>query len=178
MAELDLVHYRENKPHYLKMVVWRMYNALVFPLLPRSMRTLSLKMFGAKIGKCCLFKRRAKFYAPWNFVCGDAVCVGPRVEIYNKNLVAIGSNVVISQDVWVCTASHDVSSARMELKTRPVRIGNNVWIAAKAAILPGVEIGDGAVVGACSVVAGNVEEWSIVVGNPAIKKGQRILRDA
>ena len=89
MAELDLVHYTEVKPHYFKMVVWRIFNALVFPLLPRSLRTMSLRLFGAQIGRDCLFKRQAKFYAPWNFKCGDAVCVGPRAEIYNKDVVCL-----------------------------------------------------------------------------------------
>ena len=178
MADLDLVHYSEVKPHYLKMVIWRVFNALVFPLLPRGLRTFSLRMFGAKIGKDCLFKRQAKFYAPWNFRCGNAVCIGPRVEIYNKDVVGIGNNVVISQDAWLCTASHDVASSRMELKTRPIRIGNNVWIAAKAAILPGVEIGDGVVIGACSVIAKNIKPWLVVVGNPASVKGRRVLRNA
>ena len=178
MAELDLVHYSEVKPHYLKMVTWRVFNALIFPLLPRGLRTFSLRVFGAKIGKDCLFKRRAKFYAPWNFKCGNAVCIGPRAEIYNKDLVEIGNNVVISQDAWLCTASHDISSRRIELKTGPIRIGNNVWIAARATILPDVEIGDGVVIGACSVVAKNVAPWMVAVGNPAMVKGRRVLRDA
>lgn len=167
MVGLDLAHYSEVKPHYLKMVIWRVFNALLFPLLTRSLRTLSLRLFGAKIGKDCLFKRQAKFYAPWNFSCGDAVCVGPRAEIYNKDFVAIGDNVVISQDAWLCTASHDIKSPRLALVTKPIKIGNNVWIAAKAAILPGVTIGDGAVVGACAVVSRDVVPWSVAVGNPA-----------
>ena len=178
MAELDLVHYTEVKPHYFKMVVWRIFNATVFPLLPRSLRTMSLRLFGAKIGKICLFSRLSKFYAPWNFRCGNAVCIGPRAEVYNKDLVEVGSNVIISQNAWICTASHDINSPRMELKARPIRIGDNAWIAAKAAILPGVEIGDGAVIGACSVVAKNVEPWMVVVGDPAMVKGRRVLRNA
>lgn len=176
MADIDLVHYAEVKPHYLKMVVWRIFNVLVFSLLPRALRTFSLRLFGAKIGKNCLFKRQAKFYAPWNFKCGNAVCIGPRVEIYNKAVVEIGNNVVISQDAWLCTASHDISSSQMALKVRPIKIRDNVWIAARAAILPGVTIGDGAVVGACAVVVKDVLPWIVVGGNPArgIKKRELI----
>lgn len=177
MAELDLVHYTEVKPHYFKMVVWRIFNATVFPLLPRSLRTMSLRLFGAKIGKICLFSRLSKFYAPWNFRCGNAVCIGPRAEVYNKDLVEVGSNVIISQDAWLCTASHDISSSRMELRTTPIRIGSNAWIAARASILPGIEIGEGAVVGACAVVSKDVEPWTVVVGNPAKAIGRRSLSD-
>ena len=177
MAELDLVHYAEVKPHYLKMVIWRVFNAVVFPLLPRGLRTFSLRMFGAKIGEDCLFKRQAKFYAPWNFKCGNAVCIGPRAEIYNKDVVEIGNNVVISQDAWLCTASHDISSSQMALKTRPIKIGDNVWVAARTAILPGVTIGDGAVVAACAVVVKNVPPWIVVGGNPAQSIKKRELTD-
>lgn len=175
MAELDLVHYSEVKPHYLKMVIWRVFNAVIFPILPRGLRTFSLRLFGAKIGKDCLFSRLAKFYAPWNFKCGNAVCIGPRAEIYNKDVVGIGNNVVISQDAWLCTASHDTYSIRMSLVTKLIKIGNNVWIAAKASILPGVTIGNGAVVGACAVVAKDVAPWTVVAGNPARMTGPREL---
>lgn len=178
MAELDLVHYSEVKPHYFKMVVWRVFNALAFPVLPRGLRIFSMRLFGAKIGKNCLFKRSARFYAPWNFCCGDAVCVGPRVEVYNKGLVEIGDNVVISQDAWLCTASHDIASPGMALVVHPVKIGNNVWVAARASVLPGVTIGEGAVIGACAVVAKDVEPWTVVAGNPASAKGRRVLRNA
>lgn len=177
MVELDLVHYAEVKPHYFKMVIWRIFNAVVFPLLPRRLRTMSLRLFGARVGKNCLFKRLAKFYAPWNFKCGDAVCIGPRAEIYNKDVVEIGNNVVISQDAWLCTASHDISSPRMTLKTNPIKIGSSVWIAARTAVLPGVTIGDGVVVGSCAVVAKDVPPLAVVVGNPAKVVKFRKLRE-
>jgi acetyltransferase-like isoleucine patch superfamily enzyme len=50
---------------------------------------------------------------------------------------------------------------------RPVRIGRNVWIGFDACVLPGVTIGEGAVVGARSVVAGDVPPYTVVAGNPA-----------
>lgn len=50
---------------------------------------------------------------------------------------------------------------------RPIRIGKNVWIGFDSCILPGVTIGDGAIVGARSVVTGNVEPYTVVAGNPA-----------
>lgn len=49
----------------------------------------------------------------------------------------------------------------------PIRIGNNVWIGFDACILPGVTIGEGSVVGARSVVAGDVPPYTVVAGNPA-----------
>jgi len=89
--------------------------------------------------------------------------------------VTVGSQVVVSQDAYLCTASHDITSKTMELVTNPIKIGSNVWIAAKATVLPGVVIGDGVVIGACAVVAKDVRPWAIAVGNPASVVGERKL---
>ena len=69
-----------------------------------------------------------------------------------------------------------VSSPLMALVTKPVKICDQSWIAAKATVLPGVTIGEGAVVGACAVVAKDVKPWSIAVGNPARGVGSRTLK--
>lgn len=84
----------------------------------------------------------------------------------------IGKNVCIGEDVRLITGSHDVTSPHFNLVTRPITINDNVWIATGAIVLPGVTIGEGAVVGAGSVVTKDVEPWSVVAGNPAkfIKK--------
>lgn len=173
---VNLLEYQEKKPHYLKMVMWRVYQATVQKLLPNKLREYSLRMFGAKIGRMEV-KRSVFIYAPWNLVTGDMVCIGPRVEIYNKAPVKIGDNVVVSQDAWICTASHDISDRTMGLVTKPIEIGGSVWIAAKAAVLPGVTIGEGAVVGACSVVTKDVKAWTVVGGNPAkILKERKLVK--
>ena len=103
------------------------------------------------------------------------MCIGPRVEIYNKAPIVVGNNVVISQDAWLCTASHDIRSPKMDLVLKNVQISDNVWIAARASILPGVKIGAGAVVGACAVVTRDIEPWKVAGGNPALKVGRRML---
>ena len=105
---------------------------------------------------------------------GDNVFIGAESVVLPG--VTIGSNVVISQDAYICTASHDVSSPSMALVTKPVKICDQSWIAAKATVLPGVTIGEGAVVGACAVVAKDVKPWSIAVGNPARVVGSRTLK--
>ena len=58
------------------------------------------------------------------------------------------------------------AASDMPLKGDTV-IGNDVWIGQNAVILPGVQIGDGAIIGACSVVGSNVDPYTITVGNPA-----------
>lgn len=172
--EMNLGGYREKKPHFARLVLWRATEKLLW-ILPSILRISLLRMFGARIGSRCLICRGAKFYAPWNFECGDFVCIGPRADIYCKGMVNVGSQVVISQDSYLCTASHDISSPVMKLVVKPILIGSNVWIAAKATILPGITINDGAVVGACAVVSKDVPNWAVVVGNPARIVKQRKL---
>lgn len=164
--------YVEPQPRRLLRIVWRLASVLLW-MMPNKVRVGYLRLFGAKLGVCCHVYPSVRIYAPWNLTMGEWTCVGPHVEIYNKGPVVIGSETVISQDAYICTASHDISSPRMALVTMPITIGSHVWIAAKATILPGVAIGDGAVVGACAVVGREIPAWRVVVGNPAVIKKER-----
>lgn len=177
MNKMNLYAYSEKKDHPILLKIWRVVNALAFGWCGNRVRLLLLKAFGAKIGKGCLICRCVVVYAPWNLEMGEMVCIGPHVELYNKDKIQMGSGVVISQDAYLCTASHDISSPVMALIKAPIVIGDNVWIAAKVSVLPGVNIGEGGVVGACAVVAKDIPSWTVVVGNPARAVKKRILRE-
>lgn len=84
------------------------------------------------------------------------------IEIGNRTLIGPGVHV------YAATHPHDanVRASGLELG-RPVRIGQDVWIGGCAIILPGVTIGDRAIIGAGAVVARNVNPGTIVAGNPA-----------
>lgn len=172
---MNLSDYKEEKPHFLKRVVWFFVNCTVFKILAgrffKGIRNNLLRLFGAKIDKDALVYASCKIYAPWNLILGRA-CIGPHTEIYNKDFVIIGDDCVVSQGSYLCTASHDISSCMLPLKTSPIIIKNYVWVAANAFIGMGVTIGEGAVVGATASVYKNVESWTVVGGNPAkfIKK--------
>ena len=174
--ELDLSKYREKHPNRMKRIVWAAVNAFVFPLLGNCARLRVLRWFGAIVDDSCLIYRSVKIFAPWNLSIGKFVCLSPHVELYNKDKVTIGDWVVISRDAFLCTASHDVSSCSMALVTKPIVIESQAWIAAKAIVLPGVTIGEGAVVGCAAVVAKDVPPWSVAVGNPARVVGKRELK--
>lgn len=171
---MKLGAYREHKPRRCLRILWFLLNGTIFNLLTRKQKVALLKLFGAKVKNWSMFKRGVRIYSPWNLTIGNAL-VGPHVEIYDKGEVKIGDDVIISQDAYLCTASHDTTSPTMDLITKPIVIEDNVWIAAKATILPGVTIGEGAVVGACAVVSKDVPPWSVVVGNPARVVGRRNL---
>ena len=96
-----------------------------------------------------------------------------QVEIALWEKVTIGKNVFISSGVRLLTASHDINSVDFAGKRRPISIGDYAWIAQNAVIMPGVTIGEGAVVGAFAVVTKDVAPYTIVGGNPTKELGQR-----
>jgi putative colanic acid biosynthesis acetyltransferase WcaF len=171
MLESDLSKYKEHKPFYIKRLLWKLVNATIFRLAIGNklffVRTILLKIFGAKIPLRAMIYPSCKIYAPWNLEVGLHTCIGPWTEIYNKGKIVIGSNSVISQRSYICDASHDISSMLLPLTTKQITIANNVWIAAETFIGPGVTVGVGAVVGARACVFKNVEPWTVVGGNPA-----------
>jgi acetyltransferase-like isoleucine patch superfamily enzyme len=116
---------------------------------------------------------------------GDWCFVGPGAKLWAMESIDVGNRVFISHGVQVFdNNSHSLSAAERhdrfkELRTvarhltpevvvhRPIRIEDDVWIGFNSAIMKGVTIGRGAVVGAASVVTHDVEAYSVVVGNPA-----------
>ena len=108
---------------------------------------------------------------------GAYACLSENVDCYTVDEIVIGAQATVSQGVKLCSASHDISSRIMELTTSPIYIGENAWVAGWSIILPGVTIGEGAVVSAGSVVTKDVEPWSVVGGNPAKFIKKRVLSD-
>lgn len=96
---------------------------------------------------------------------GNGTYLNRRTEITCKGNVTIGEDCAISWDVLITdTDYHQYGGSN---PVNPVKIGNHVWIGAKAIILKGVTIGDGAVIAAGSVVTKDVPAGALVGGNPA-----------
>ena len=118
---------------------------------------------------------------------GSRTHVGSGTLLAAAQLIEIGDDVLVAFDVLITDHnSHSLCFAERSSDVRewirdrkdwthvplvPVRISNKAWIGARAIILKGVNIGEGAVVGAGSVVTKDVPDWTIVAGNPA-----RIIR--
>lgn len=101
---------------------------------------------------------------------------GDFIHITAINKIQIGDNLLTGR--WVTITDNSHGDTQLEnLKTAPIKrewvskgpviIGNNVWIGDKATILPGVTIGDGAVIGANSVVTSDIPPYCVAGGNPA-----------
>ena len=105
-----------------------------------------------------------------HLVVGDDVSINAFVHIWAQGGVTIGDSTLIASHVAITSLSHDKRAPRFSdsLVSKPVAIGSNVWIGAHAVILPGVSLGDGAIVAAGAVVTGDVPSGDIVAGVPAV----------
>lgn len=163
----------------LKRLLWTVVEVLLFRTSPYpafGWRRMLLRSFGAKIGRRCNIHSTVRIWAPWNLEMDDHSCLGPRVDCYSVDKITIGAHATVSQDAFLCTASHDISSPRMPLTTRPIVLGCASWVTARAFIGPGVTIGEGAVVAAVAVVVKDVPAWTVVGGNPALFIKNRRIR--
>ena len=125
-------------------------------------KSVILRLFGAKIGRGLVIRPNVRIKFPWKLSVGDHCWIGQEVWIDNLDHVLIGNNVCISQGVYLCTGSHAHRSPTFELRVKPIRVGDGVWLAAKSMILQGVTVGDGAVVGAGNIVSNELPTWTIV----------------
>ncbi|MFN4017245.1 MAG: sugar O-acetyltransferase [Reyranella sp.] len=106
----------------------------------------------------------------YNISLGKGVFLNFNCVILDVVKVTIGDRTQIGPGVQILTADHprDAAQRRAGLEFgRPVTIGADVWIGGSAIVLPGVSIGDGAIVGAGAVVTRDVAAGATVVGNPA-----------
>jgi len=182
MNDVDLSEYYEQKPRFLVRMIWKVVNATVFRCLIgvrlHSVRNTLLRVFGAKLPNRAMIYPTCKIFAPWNLEVGLHTCIGPNTELYNKDRIVIGKNVVLSQGCFICTASHDIRSSLLPLVSAPVVIEDQAWIAADTFVGAGVTVRKGAVVGARAVVTKDVEAWTVVAGNPAKFIKKRVLTNS
>lgn len=108
---------------------------------------------------------------------GDNSGIGIRCQVYGE--VTIGKNVMMGPDCDIHSGCHefgrlDIPMCEQGFKpSRPVTIGDDVWIGSRVTILPGVKIGNGCIIGAGSVVPKDIPDYAIAVGNPADVKKYR-----
>lgn len=163
----------------LARLAWQCVSLLAFrpfvgPLFKRW-RNLVLRVFGARLGRHCVIASSAKIWAPWNLTLRDYVAIGPCADVYNVAPIVMGSNITISQESYLCTASHDISKIKKPLVTARIEIQDSAWVCARAIVLPGVKLGEGAIIAAGAVVTKDVAPWTVVGGNPARVIKKRVL---
>lgn len=109
----------------------------------------------------------AFFYCTKGFVMGQNSVVNQECLIDTRGGLVIGSVVSVSPRVTILTADHDPDSPTFDGRMRPTSIEDFVFIGTNATLLPGISVGEGAVIAAGSVVTKDVPPYTIVAGNPA-----------
>ena len=156
--------------------LWLLVQATLFGLSPQPLyawRRMLLRLFGAKVGAGVIVRPTARITYPWKVEIGDFSWVGDHAELYSLDRIVIGSHAVVSQSSFLCTASHDYRDIAFSYVNAPITIGDQAWVAADVFVAPGVSIGRGAVVGARSLVLGDIPASAIAYGAPAAIRGQR-----
>lgn len=115
-----------------------------------------------------------RLFPPFYTDCGKNITVGKNVFInacckfQDQGGIFIGDNCLIGHNVTITTLNHVIEpEKRQGIIPKSVKIGNNVWIGANVTILPGITIGDNAIIGAGSIVTKDVAANTISAGNPA-----------
>lgn len=163
--------------HRLARLLWQVAYLLLYRISPRPMhawRSLLLRLFGARVGPGCHFYPSGKIWAPWNLICEDCCTLADQAEIYNPSPIYLESHCIISQQAYICGASHDYNHPDFPMISCSMRLGAYSWICARASVSPGVNVGAGAVLGLGSVACNNLDPWSVYSGVPALKVKDRL----
>jgi maltose O-acetyltransferase len=147
-------------------------------LLPRSgsgeLRARLLRLAGFRVGAGTRIEGTLRITGPRGLVprlaIGADCAIAPNCAFELSELLTLGDRVTLEPGVMILTSTHELDHAAHRagpLIATPVTIGNGVWLRARAIILPGVKIGDGAVVEAGAVVNKDVAPNARVGGIPA-----------
>jgi len=108
---------------------------------------------------------------------GKSTTVGYHNYFFSSENIEIGSDCLIAPFVYIVDSNHGIKKEakinKQPNETAPIKIGDDVWIASNVTILKGVNIGDGAIIAANSVVNTDVPPYEIYGGSPAKKIGER-----
>jgi putative colanic acid biosynthesis acetyltransferase WcaF len=159
---------------------WGVVYALLFRTSPRPChrwRAFLLRCFGAKLGKNCHIYGRASIWAPWNLVCDDQATIGDEAIIYNPKRVILGSHSIISQQAYLCGATHDYEDPAFPLIASPISVGPYAWICARATVQSGVSVGEGAVLALGSIATRDLQPWTVYAGAPARRVKSRMRHE-
>jgi acetyltransferase-like isoleucine patch superfamily enzyme len=127
-----------------------------------------------RCGQQVRFEYPVKIHNPECVEVGSFVHLAEFVHFWGSGGITIGDRVMIGSHAAISSVTHDYAADDMyeSVVTKPISIGNDVWIGTHALVLPGVTVGDGAVIGAGAVVTRDVPPGTIVAGVPA-----RVIRE-
>ena len=162
----ELARYRQGLVLFLAFLVGRVP-------LHRLRLAVYRSLLHMTIGEGSSVHWRAAFYAPSGVRIGAHSIIGNDVFLDGRRGIVIGDNVNVGGHVQVFTLEHDPQHRGFGVTGGPVVIGDRAYVATRSMILPGVTVGEGAVVAAGAVVTKDVPPFTIVGGVPARRIGER-----
>lgn len=139
----------------------------------RHLRIFLLRMGGGKIADEVSMFANVDIRCPKKLTIERGCSIGPGVLLDARCGILIHQNANISYEAIIWTMHHDMNAPDFKTIGSSVEIGMYAWICSRSIILPGVKIGEGAVVASGAVVTKDVEPYAIVAGVPAKKIGER-----
>lgn len=154
----------------------------IFGYIPSHfVRRFFYRLAGIKIGSGSTIHMGARFYNPSKIEIGEDSIIGEGVVLDGREKLKIGDHVDIASEVMVYNSEHNINTEHFaaveNVIKAPVIIEDYVFIGPRAILLPGVTVRRGAIIGAGAVVTKNVEPFTIVGGVPAVKIGERKIKD-
>jgi len=156
----------------LRRAIWGVACTILFRFSPRpfhAWRAFLLRAFGATLGNDVHIYPKATIWAPWKLTCADGATIADEAIIYNPERITLGSHAIVSQQAYLCGATHDYEDQNFPLVAFPISIGDYAWICARASVQPGISVGDGAVLALGAVATQNLQPWTVYGGVPARK---------
>lgn len=172
LATLGLVLQKATRGGVMRYCV---YNISKFP--SNCLRKMYYRTLGADIGKRVTFHFLTEIRSPWFLKIGDGSIIGDNAILDARSNLTIGKNVNLSSNVSIYTLQHNHRSPLFDCdfngRKQSVEIGDRAWLGSNVIVLPGVSIGEGAVICSGAVVTKDVHAYDVMAGIPAKKVGVR-----
>jgi acetyltransferase-like isoleucine patch superfamily enzyme len=163
--------------------VKRFYKLLIELIKPydfgalSSLRVRLYRRLGMEIGRNVVIKSNVIIEYPTRITVGNRVSLQHGCYLSGYGGIRIGDDVSIAAGVTILSSTHDYKNADVIREARlipgPTQIGSNVWIGTRSSIFHDVEVGDGVVIGAHTLVNRGVRSGAVVVGLPAREISRR-----
>ncbi|NHQ85979.1 acyltransferase [Iodobacter sp. HSC-16F04] len=154
------------KLNFIYIIIW-VVNVLLKYIPTFILRRWLLIFFGAQVTTSASIHRNVRVFSRGRLHIGSGSVVNNGCYLDNRSGIHIGDNVSIAHDVKIYTMGHDINSSSFAAIGAPVRINNYAVIFSNVLIMPGVTIGEGAVIYAGAVVSRDIPRLGVAAGNPA-----------
>lgn len=168
---------KKNIKGFIEGFKWRLTTKVIPSFRSQRMRNWGMRKMGVEMSKNVKLYNDFQVRNPKGLIIEDGVYVGPKVLLDARCGLTIRHNAVIAYDAVIWTLNHDYNDPNFITKGAPVEIGAFAWICSRAIIMPGVTIGEGAVVASGAIVTHDVPSYTIVGGVPAKNIGVREKKD-